>query len=467
MSDLLAARAQMAMSLAFHIIFAVVGVAMPVLMVIAERRWQRTGDHIYLELAKRWAKGTAILFAVGAVSGTVLSFELGLLWPRFMEYAGPIIGMPFSLEGFAFFTEAIFLGVYLYGWDRISPRAHLFAGVMVALSGTASAVFVVTANAWMNSPTGFDLVDGRMTNIDPIAAMLNPASFSQTLHMTLASFAATGLAVAGIHAFLLLRRPHDPFHRRALGIALLVGAPAAILMPLSGDISARYVAKWQPAKLAAMEGVFTTRRGAPLHIGGIPDEETRTTRWSIEIPKALSLLAFHDPNAEVKGLDAFPESDWPPVAIVHIAFQVMVGLGTAMAFVSLWAVWLRWRRRDQLSEQRAFLRAVVLVAPMGFIAIEAGWVVTEVGRQPWIVYNIVRTADAVTPMPGLVYPLVLFTGIYIFLALVVVWLLYRQIVHSPTPAELEVGAAPPRPPDSWLTTDAPLTRDRSGGSGTP
>ncbi len=416
MSDLLAARTQMAMSLAFHIIFAVVGVAMPVLMVVAERRWQRHGDRIHLELAKRWSKGTAILFAVGAVSGTVLSFELGLLWPRFMEYAGPVIGMPFSLEGFAFFTEAIFLGVYLYGWDRISPRAHLFAGIMVAISGTASAVFVVTANAWMNTPTGFDLVDGRMVNIDPIAAMLNPASFPQTLHMTLASFAATGLAVAGIHAFLLLRRPNDPFHRRALNIALLVGAPAAILMPVSGDISARYVAKWQPAKLAAMEGQFATERGAPLRIGGIPNEEDRTTRWAIEVPKALSLLAFHDPNAEVKGLDAFPEADWPPVLIVHLAFQVMVGLGSMMAIVSLWSLWIRWRKREP-SEHRNFLRAVVLVSPMGFIAIEAGWVVTEVGRQPWIVYNIFRTADAVTPMPGLVYPLVLFTGIYIFLAL--------------------------------------------------
>src|SRR5688500_2178576 len=310
MSDLLAARSQMAMSLAFHIIFAVIGIAMPVLMVIAEWRWQRRGDAIYLELAKRWAKGTAILFAVGAVSGTVLSFELGLLWPRFMEYAGAIIGMPFSLEGFAFFTEAIFLGIYLYGWDRISPRAHLLSGVMVAISGTASGVFVVTANAWMNTPTGFDLVDGRMVNIDPIAAMLNPASFPQTLHMTLASFAATGLAVAGIHAFLLLRRPTDPFHRRALSIALLVGAPAAILIPISGDISARYVAKWQPAKLAAMEGQFETMRGAPLRIGGIPNEAERTTRWAIEVPKALSLLAFHELNAEVKGLDAFPETDW-------------------------------------------------------------------------------------------------------------------------------------------------------------
>ena len=458
MSDLLAARSQMAMSLAFHIIFAVIGIAMPVLMVIAEWRWQRRGDPIYLELAKRWAKGTAILFAVGAVSGTVLSFELGLLWPRFMEYAGAIIGMPFSLEGFAFFTEAIFLGIYLYGWDRISPRAHLLAGVMVALSGIASGIFVVTANAWMNTPTGFDLVDGTMTNIDPMAAMLNPAAFPEAQHMTLASFAATGLAVAGIHAFLLLRRPNHPFHRRALGIALMVGAPAAILMPLSGDISARYVAKWQPAKLAAMESLFETTRGAPLLIGGIPDAANRTTRWAIEIPKALSLLAFHDANAEVKGLEEFPESDWPPIAIVHVAFQVMVALGTMMALVSLWALWARWRKRD-LSQERNLLRALVVVAPMGMIAIEAGWIVTEVGRQPWIVYNIFRTADAVTPMPGLVYPFALFTLLYLFLASVVVWLLYRQIVHSPSPAQLGEGTAPAPPADSWVTTDEPITRE--------
>src|SRR5256885_3861803 len=239
MSDLLAARSQMAVSLAFHIVFAMVGIAMPVLMVVAERRWQVTGQDVYLELARRWAKGTAILFAVGAVSGTVLSFELGLLWPEFMRFAGPIIGMPFSLEGFAFFTEAIFLGVYLYGWDRISARAHLWAGVAVAVSGAASGIFVVIANAWMNTPTGFELVQGQAVNVDPIAAMANAAAVSQTLHMTLAAYSATGVAVAGIHAFLLLKDPANAFHRRALEIALLVAAPAAGPHPLSGGLSGR------------------------------------------------------------------------------------------------------------------------------------------------------------------------------------------------------------------------------------
>src|SRR5438067_7267504 len=223
MSDLLAARLQMAVSLAFHIVFAVAGIGMPVLMVLAERRWHRTGDRIFLELAHRWAKGTAILFAVGAVSGTVLSFELGLLWPRFMERAGAIIGMPFSLEGFAFFTEAIFLGIYLYGWNRVSPRAHLAAGGLVAVSGGLSGIFVVIANAWMNAPTGFDLVNGRLVNIDPIAEMLNPAAFPQTLHMTLAAYAATAFAVAGLHALRLLREPGNGFDRRALGVPLRGG----------------------------------------------------------------------------------------------------------------------------------------------------------------------------------------------------------------------------------------------------
>jgi cytochrome d ubiquinol oxidase subunit I len=342
--------------------------------------------------------------------------------------------MPFSLEGFAFFTEAIFLGIYLYGWDRISRRAHLFAGVIVALSGVLSGIFVVIANAWMNSPTGFELVDGRAVNVRPFAAMANPAAFSQTLHMTLAAYATTGLAVAGIHAIQMLRGHAGPFHRRALAIGLMVGAPAAILQPLSGDISARYVARWQPVKLAALEGQFATERGAPLRIGGWPDEERRETRWALEIPYALSLLAFHDPNAEVKGLDSVPRDQWPPVAIVHIAFQIMVALGSYMALVSLWALFRWWRGRssDAVASDRMLLRALALATPMGFIAIEAGWTVTEVGRQPWVVYGVLRTADAVTPMPGLIVPFLVFTALYVMLGVIVVYMLARHIRRAPT-----------------------------------
>ena len=434
MPDLLAARSQMAVSLGFHIIFAVVGIGLPVLMVIAEWRWIRTGEAVYLELAKRWSKGAAILFAVGAVSGTVLSFELGLLWPNFMRFAGPIIGMPFSLEGFAFFTEAIFLGLYLYAWDKVGRRAHLFAGIVVALSGVLSGIFVVIANAWMNTPAGFRLVDGAPVDVRPFAAMANAAAFSQTLHMTLAAYAATGLTVAGIHAFAILRGNRSPFQRLALGVALSVGAPAAILQPLSGDLSARMVAENQPVKLAALESHFETQRGAPLHIGGWPDVDARETRWAIKIPRGLSLLAFHDPNAEVKGLEAFPPDEWPNVAIVHIAFQIMVALGTIMALVSVWALWHWWRGKsiDAVADHRQLLRALALAAPMGFVAIEAGWTLTEVGRQPWIVYGVLRTAEAVTPMPGLVFPFLLFTLLYALLGVIVVYLLRQQIVRAPS-----------------------------------
>ena len=436
MENLLAARSQMAMSLAFHIIFAAIGIAMPLLMVIAEWCWLKSGQEVYLQLAKRWAKGTAILFAVGAVSGTVLSFELGLLWPRFMGYAGAIIGMPFSLEGFAFFTEAIFLGIYLYGWKRVPPRAHLLAGIIVAVSGALSGIFVVVANAWMNSPRGFELVDGRPINIDPIAAMLNPMALSQTIHMTIAAYAATGFIVAGIHAFLLRRDRSNLFHRRALAIALVVGGVAALLQPLSGDLSARYVARYQPAKLAALEAHFKTEAGAALNIGGLPDVERGETNYAIKIPYGLSLLAFHDPHATVKGLNDFPRDEWPNTLIVHTAFQLMVGLGTVMAGISLWAAFLWWRRW-MLPDGKWFLRSLIIAAPAGMIAIEAGWTVTEVGRQPWIIYGVMRTSEAVTPMPGLVVPFVTFTLLYVFLAVVVAWLLFRQVAQSPRADDID------------------------------
>jgi cytochrome d ubiquinol oxidase subunit I len=440
MPDLLAARSQMGISLAFHIVFAIVGMAMPVLMVVAERRWLATGDEIYHELAQRWSKGTAILFAGGAVSGTVLSFELGLLWPGFMRLAGAVIGMPFSLEGFAFFTEAIFLGIYLYGWGRISRRAHLAAGILVAVSGGLSGIFVVIANAWMNTPTGFELANGVITRVDPIAAMRNPAAFAQTVHMLLAAYAATGLAVAGIHAFLLLKDSGNAFHRRALVIALLVGGPAAVLQPLSGDLAARQVARYQPAKLAAMEAVFRTERGAPLVLGGWPDLAARTTRYAIRVPYGLSLLAFHDPHAEVRGLDAIPRDEWPNVPAVHWSFQLMVALGTFMALAALWAGWVVWRRGRReggrvLAENRWLMRALVAATPMGFLATEAGWMTTELGRQPWVIYGVLRTKDAVTPMPGLIVPLVSFTLLYCFLGVIVAWLLYRHIIRSPTVPE--------------------------------
>jgi cytochrome d ubiquinol oxidase subunit I len=387
---------------------------------------------VHLDLSKRWAKGTAILFAVGAVSGTVLSFELGLLWPGFMEKAGAIIGMPFSLEGFAFFTEAIFIGVYLYGWNRLSPLLHWLSGLVVAVSGIFSGIFVVTANAWMNSPAGFRIVDGKFIDIDPIAAMLNPASFHEVLHMTLAAFVATGFAVAAVHAFFLLRHRHSHFHRSALGIALAVACVSIPLQIFSGDISARAVGRLQPAKLAAMEALYRTQTGAPLLIGGIPDDETRTTDYALRIPRGLSLLLSENPDAKVVGLQEFPKSDWPNVRIVHWSFDIMVASGSMMLALAVWSGWL-WKKRRRLADHPWLLRALVAGGPLGFVAIEAGWVVTEVGRQPWIIYGVMRTKDAVTPMTWIVVPFIAFTGLYIFLAFMVFFLLRRQFLEVPGP----------------------------------
>jgi cytochrome bd ubiquinol oxidase subunit I len=430
MSNLLAARSQMAMSLAFHIVFAVVGMGMPLLMALSEWRWLRGGEQIDLLLAKRWAKGTAVLFAVGAVSGTVLSFELGLLWPKFMSWAGAIIGMPFSLEGFAFFAEAIFLGVYLYGWDRISPRAHLTAGVLVAVSGAASGMFVVFANAWMNTPAGFILQNGQPADVRPMEAMLNPSAWPQSIHMLLAAYAATGFVVAGIHAYALLGDQGNLFHRRALQLALLVGGIGAVLQPLSGDFLGKSVARHQPVKFAATEGQFESETHTPLHIGGWPDTAQRRTRYAIEIPGLLSFLAFGDSSALVRGLNEFPRDEWPPVASVHVSFQIMVALGFTMTFVALWAAWRQWRA-PSIAGSRVFLWAVAVSAPLGFIAIEAGWFVTELGRQPWIIQGVMRTADAVTPMPGLIVPFLTITLLYLVLGAIVVTLLVRQVRESP------------------------------------
>jgi cytochrome d ubiquinol oxidase subunit I len=442
MDELLFARAQMAMFFAFHIVFAVAGMGMPLLMVIAEAAHLRTGKPVFLELAKRWARGTAVLFAVGAVSGTVLSFELGLLWPGFMSFAGGIIGLPFALEGFAFFAEAIFLGIYLYGWDRVSPVSHLLSGIGVAIGGALSGILVVAANAWMNSPAGFLVSNGKPVEIDPLAAMANPAWPTEAVHMTLAAFAASGFAVAGIHAYKLLRDRENLFHRHALSIALAVGGTAAVLLPVSGDFNARFIARDQPVKLAAMEGQFRTERGAPLRIGGIPDGERETTAYAIEIPHGLSLLAFHDAGAEVKGLSEFPRADRPDPLPVHIAFQFMTACGCTLAVVSLFAAGFALRGRGKLFRP-GFLRAVVFCGPLGILAVEAGWTVTELGRQPWAIRGVLRTADAATPVGGLLLPFAFFSALYLALAVSAAWLLRREVAQSPSfPVGRDAGRAP-------------------------
>lgn len=425
MENLDAARLQMAITLIFHIVFACIGMVMPFFMVVSHRKWLNTRNPIYKTLTKSWQKGVAIFFVTGAVSGTALSFELGLLWPEFMKHAGPIIGMPFSLEGAAFFVEAIALGFYLYGWDKLPEKFHWFTGVIVGVSGVASGILVVAANGWMNAPSGFDYINGEFLNIDPVKALFNPAWFTQALHMTLAAFTATGFAVAGIHAYQIVKKRNITLHKKAFKIAITFGAIAAILQPISGDISAKDIAERQPAKLAAMEAHYETKKGAPLYIGGIVNEEKREVRYKIEIPKALSFLAFGDFNAEVKGLNDFPKDEQPKVAMVHYAFQTMVGIGTLLLlsgilfFISL--------KKKKWSNTKTYWLFFTLLAPMGFIALEAGWIVTEVGRQPWIIHQVMRTKDAVTPMPGIKYSLYLYVLVYLTLTVAVSWLMMRQI----------------------------------------
>lgn len=423
MNDLLAARSQMAMSLGVHIVFAAIGIGLPLLMVVAEGLWRRTGDARYRTLTNAWSRGLAVLFAVGAVSGTVLSFELGLLWPAFMRYAGPLIGFPFSLEGVAFFLEGIFIGVYLYGWKRVSPRVHWLSGVLIAVSGAASGVFVLSVNGWMNAPTGFTpAVDGPR-DVAPLAAMLNPFWLINAVHMLLAAYIATGFGVATIHAWRLLRAPDSAIDRAALVIALTIGGTAALLQPITGDLTGRLVEREQPAKLAAMESVYATGSCIPLHIGGIPDSERQTVRFGLEIPCGLSLLLHFDRDAVIQGLDQVPRQDWPNVPIVHASFQVMVGIGFLLVGLAIWSIPAIARARFS----PRLLRALLPAGPLAFLAIEAGWVVTEVGRQPWIIYGVMRTRDAVTPMPGLAVPFLAFTALYAVLVIVVAALLRREI----------------------------------------
>jgi cytochrome bd ubiquinol oxidase subunit I len=424
LSNLTAARWQMTVSLVFHMVFAAVGIGLPLLMVIAERRHLRTARPEYRDLARRWAKATGLLFAVGAVSGTALSFELGLLWPKYTAIMGSAVGHMFALEGYAFFIEAIFIGLYLYGWDRLSPRAHWWCGVVVAASGAASGVLVLGVNAWIQVPIGFTMNDaGVVTSTQPLAIFGTYAWWTMAVHSTLSCYIAVAFAVAAIHAAAYLKGRRDDYHRAAMRIALAVGAITAILQPLSGDLLAKFVYKTQPAKFAAMEAHFETSSHAPIQIGGLTDAQAGKLQYAISIPGALSFLATHDFSATVKGLNDIPRDLWPNVGLTHLAFDVMVGIGTLLAAISVWYAWRRWRRNAHLFDSRPLLRALVITGPLGFIALEAGWIVTEAGRQPWVIQGHLKTADAVTPYRDVTPFLWGFIALYVLLGTMVVVLL--------------------------------------------
>jgi len=415
MDNVSLARVTMGTSLAFHIVFAVIGVGLPVLFFVAEGLGIWRKDAVWTDLARRWSRAFGILFAVGAVSGTVLSFELGLLWPRFMALSGSMIGLPFSAEGFAFFLEAVFLGLYLYGWNRLSPIAHWLTAIPIAVSGAASSLFVVMVNAWMNHPAGFQLVNGQVTDVDPLAAALNPATPTEDVHMLVAAYVCTGFLVASVYSAGALRGRWDEAHRRGLAAGMSMALLAIGLAGITGDSSARFVYTDQPAKFAAMEGLYRTVRGAPIHLGGVPLNSQQRVVFAPEIPRGLSLLAAFDPNAEVKGLNEFAIADRPNPILVHLSFDTMVGLGLLLGLLALVFWGLAWRSRA-IPNLRPLIVAVVISGPAAVVAMEAGWFVTEFGRQPWVVYGILRTAQAATPAQGLLLSLVVFLLVYVALA---------------------------------------------------
>ncbi len=430
-SHLTAGCGQMGTSLSFHLFFAVLGVGLPLMMLIAEGMHLRTGDAVWRALARRWSKVFAILFAVGAASGTIISFELGLLWPRFMAFAGGIIGLPFSLEGAAFFLEAVFVGIYLYGWDRLSPRLHWLSGFPIALASAASAFYIDTSNAWMNVPRGFQIVHGRVTHVNVLAAMFNPAWATETTHMVLGAYLATTFGVAAVYAVGMLRGRRDSYHRKAIAVSLSLAAIVAPLQLGVGDLLGRTVAQHQPATLAAIEGVTHTESGAGLNLGGIQLPGHATTVLNVKVPNLLSLLAYDRPNAPVRGLDTFPKADRTPLAwATRLAFIGMVGIGTGLVLLSLW-YWLRRRRNGPGPEDRFTLLALAGAGPLAFLANELGWLVSEFGRQPWVVYGVFRTSNAITTASGLGATFTGFTLLYIALSAVTVWGVRRVSTGTP------------------------------------
>jgi cytochrome d ubiquinol oxidase subunit I len=424
------ARQMQALSFAVHIPLVCFGVAFPALVVFVEWLARRRGDGLLLALARRWSKVMIALFTIGVVTGTILSFELGLLWPQFMATYGGVFGLAFALEGFSFFTEAIFIAIYVYGWDRLSPRAHMLVGIPVIISGFTGSLTVITVNAWMNSPSGFRLEGGRAVGVEPWSALFGNGYFwHELVHMYLAAYIVAGFVTASVYAVAWLRGRRDRYVRVALALPLTIAAIAAPAQLIVGDWAGREVAREQPVKLASFEGLGKTEKGAALHIGGWYDAKTGEVRYGIGIPKLLSLLAFHDPNATVKGLDTVPQADRPPVNVVRVAYAGMVGIGTLMAAFAV-AYFVLWRRRRRLPEERWFMWAVAALGPLSVVALISGWVITEVGRQPWVVYGFMRTEEAVTGAGGIVVGYATLVLVYAALAAATFWVL-RRIGRAP------------------------------------
>jgi cytochrome bd ubiquinol oxidase subunit I len=441
---LLEARQMQALSFAAHIPLVCFGIAFPAMVLFCEWLHLRTGDPLYRTLARRWTRIMAALFAVGVITGTILSFEMGLLWPNFTATFGGVFGLGFAIEGFSFFMEAIFIGIYVYGWDRLSPRAHFWSGAPIVIAGVTGSLMVISVNAWMNHPGGFRMVDGKAVDVNPLKALFaNSFLWPELTHMYIAGYIVTGFLVAGAYAVGRLRGKWGRYERTALAVPLTIAALASPVQVLVGDWAARDVATQQPVKLAALEGLAHTTKGADEHLLGWYEDET--VKYGIAIPKLLSLLAFHNPDATVQGLDTVPKDRQPPINVVRIAFQTMVGIGTLLALLGVWLLAVRIRRK-RLPESPWFYRAVALAGPASLIALIAGWVTTEVGRQPWVVYHVMLTSQAVTGAGGIVVGYTALALVYLGVAAGVVWIL-RRLARAP----LGERDAPPSPPAATST----------------
>jgi cytochrome bd ubiquinol oxidase subunit I len=425
---LLQARQMQALSFAVHIPLVCFGIAFPLMVLVMEWIGHRTGDPLYLAIARRWSRIMVALFAVGVITGTILSFEMGLLWPNFTATFGGVFGLGFAIEGFSFFLEAIFIGIYIYGWDRLSPRAHMLSALPIVLTGFTGSLMVIAVNAWMNHPGGFRIVRGEAVDIDTVDALFgNSYLWHELVHMYLAGYIVTGFVVAGAYAVARLRGRWGRYERTALVVPLTIAALASPVQLLVGDWAARDVADSQPTKLAALEGLGRTEKGAPIHVlGWYRDGEVK---FGIGIPKMLSVLAFHDPNARVEGLDAVAPAERPPVNIVRICFQAMVGIGTLLAALGALVLYMRVRRR-RLPEWRWFYYGLAAAGPLSVVALICGWIVTEVGRQPWVVYRVMRTSQAVTDAGGIPVGYATLWIVYLAVGVGVVWIL-RRLARAP------------------------------------
>jgi cytochrome d ubiquinol oxidase subunit I len=443
-ADLSAARSQMAFTLGFHIVLACIGVGFPAIILIANYLGLRRNDPVALELAQRWSKVAAVTFVVGAITGTVLSFEMGLLWPEFMRRFGDVFGLPFALEGIFFFTEAIFIAIYIFGWKRLSPWLHFWTGVPVAIAGLGGAWSVVAANSWMNQPDGFKLnSDGTVTDVSPLDAFFNGAVAYEAPHMILAAYLVTGFLVASVYAVGMLRGRRDRHHRLGLLIPLTVAVIITPIQFMVGDTAARSIAKDQPIKFAAMECVQTTHTHVTEYLGGRCTSDG--VKGGIGIPGLDSWLVGFSTDTEVIGLDSVPPEDRPPAnTLLHWAFDAMVGICSVLILLGLWLGISWWRKRD-IPKTPWFLRAVAVSGVAAIVALECGWIVTEVGRQPWIVYEVMRTKDAVTDASGIWVSLSVVIVLYAALGTATVVVLRAMARRWREAEEVDVPYGP-RPP---------------------